>query len=183
MKKLIVFVFSFLFFNLSAQDYYRLHERRLNYNQAGNITMGSVNSLSSDSLSGSSCAAQKNIVQHNGVFYHVYHSSITGDADIYLRTSTNGINWTTPVVVNDDIGTESQIFASLVVIDSGLVQKVIVGWRDSRLGANNIQYRVAVSNNGGSTFQPSVQISSHTDSPLNINGNLAADAAGNIYAT
>jgi len=182
MKLAFTLLLAIICFHANTQDYYRLHERKLSFNQNGITSMGVESSLTDDTLSGNSCAGQKNLVQHNGVFYHVYHSSISGDADIYLRKSNDGINWTVPVVVNDDIDIETQIWPSLVVIDSALIQKVIVGWRDSRLGNNNIQYRVAVSNDGGNTFQPSVQVSSHSDSPVNINGNLAADAGGNIYA-
>jgi len=182
MKPVFTIVFAFFFLQLSAQNFYRLHERMLSYNQSGLAGMGNVTSQTADSLSGNSTAGQKNMVQHNGVFYHAYHSSVSGDADIYLRKSTNGVNWSNPVVVNNDLTNETQIWPSIVVIDSGLIQKVVVGWRDSRLGENKIQYRVAVSNNGGTSFKPSVQVSNHTDSPVNINGNIAVDAGGNFYA-
>ncbi len=168
---------------VSAQTYNRLHERMLTFSQSGAVSMSNVTSQSPDSLSSNSTAGQKNIIHHLGIFYHVFCSYISGFGDIYLRTSTDGIQWTAPVMVNDGASNTSQANPALAVIDSGSIVKVIVTWGDNRLGNNNVQFRSAVSNNGGISFQPSVQISSHNNSPIFILGNVACDVGGIVYVT
>jgi hypothetical protein len=121
----------------------------------------------------------KNLVYHEGMFYHVF-AQREGDWDVYLRRSADGITWTPKVQVNDDSLNANQYYAGVTVTGTGTNTRVIVQWTDFR--GPNPQLRCAVSADGGNSFSPSVAISNHTDSDF-LDGNIAADAAGNLYAS
>ena len=75
------------------------------------------------------------------------------DLDVFLVTSdNNGTTWSSPVRVNDDVGTSSQFLPS-IAIDSS-TGNVAVGWYDTRADGSNVEaaYYVAVSSDGGRTI-------------------------------
>jgi len=122
----------------------------------------------------------RTLVHHEGRFYHVFHDDRSGDSDVYLRTSDDGVTWTPKVRVSDGPSGTAQGAASLAVWGSGAATRVAVSFADRR--SPNPQLRVAVSTDGGRTFGPSVQLSSHGDS-RDIAGSIAVGADGALYAS
>lgn len=122
---------------------------------------------------------QKNMVFHNGTYYHVFTAD-DGGSDIFLRTSADGLNWTAPIQVNDDVpGDSAQVRSNLVVFGDDIGgTTVVVSWMDGR--AASWQLRTATSTDGGATFAASVPVSAHTDA-MEVRGNLAVDGAGRLY--
>src|SRR5690606_8595479 len=55
------------------------------------------------------------LVYHDGAFYNVFHESRAGDADVYLRTSEDGIAWSDRVLVSDGLPGTSQHSGSVAV--------------------------------------------------------------------
>jgi hypothetical protein len=94
--------------------------------------------------------------------YPDFPSGTTSGANIniYLVKSTNGgASWSTPVKVNDDAGTATQIFPWLSIDQSD--GSVNVSWYDSRIDpANNrkTQLFYARSSNGGASFEPNILV-------------------------
>ena len=112
--------------------------------------------------------------QHNGRLYFVFVSEEpqeSNDTDINVAYSDdNGTTWSTPVRVNDDIGTNSQ-FNPKIAID-GTTGRIAVAWYDARNDngdgrhgdTNNkpnddITIYSAVSRDGGNTFLPNRRLS------------------------
>ena len=111
---------------------------------------------------------------HNGRLYFVFVSEEpqeSNDTDINVSYSDdNGTTWSTPVRVNDDIGTNSQ-FNPKIAID-GTTGRIAVAWYDARNDngdgrrgdTNNkpnddIAIYSAVSRDGGNTFLPNRRLS------------------------
>jgi hypothetical protein len=115
----------------------------------------------------------KNMVVHDGTFYHVY-SVIDGDHDVYLRTSTDGLNWTGRIRVNDDSLDAAQ-YSPTVAVHGALV---VIAWTDFR--TVNPQIRAAWSTDGGVTWGASAPVSDHTDN-VNITGHVAVGRDGTFY--
>ena len=99
----------------------------------------------------------------DGRLYLTYTDLAPGglpDVDVLVMFSDNGgLNWSVPVIVHDDVGSNSQFLPWLDVDQvTGLVTTV---WYDARNDANNKQVEVflAVSNDGGATWQPNVLVS------------------------
>ncbi len=62
----------------------------------------------------------KKIVVHEGKFYHVFTDrSEGGDHDVYLRLSTDGIQWGNKIRVSDDSLDAQQHFPTIAVHGSG----------------------------------------------------------------
>ncbi len=122
----------------------------------------------------------RTMAYHEGRFYHVFHDNSTGDNDVYLRTSTDGVSWTPKVRVSDGPTGTTQARASIAVWGSGAGTRVAVSYDDR--ATSNPQIRVATSADGGATFGPSVQVSSHTDNS-NIQGSIAVGEDGTLYAS
>ncbi len=68
---------------------------------------------------------QKNLVRHGGLYYHVF-GKVNGDADLYLHTSADGLNWSPSVQVNDDVANSAQVAPNLVVYDDNGATMVVV---------------------------------------------------------
>jgi hypothetical protein len=82
------------------------------------------------------------------------------DSNIYLMHSDDeGATWSTPVKVNDDVGTKSQFNGALDV--DPMTGYVALGWYDARNapGNDNVQFYGTMSTDGGNTFLPNVQFS------------------------
>jgi len=114
---------------------------------------------------------------HFGRVYLIYTDEIpneSNDTDVFVRYSdNNGVNWSSPIRVNDDLTTRSQFFPRIAVDPkSGAVAAC---WYDCRNdagsggpsdrtpGANNdTQFYAAVSVDGGVTWLPNVRVSAGT---------------------
>jgi len=100
------------------------------------------------------------------------------DVDVLTMFSDDGgFTWSVPVMVHDDGTTLSQFLPWLDVDQvTGLVTTV---WYDARNDANNKQVEVflAVSDDGGATWQPNVQVS---DNPSDQSTDNASRYLGNF---
>jgi hypothetical protein len=104
---------------------------------------------------------------NNGRLYLVYTNETpdeSNDTDIFVRRSDDdGANWSAPVRVNDDAGTNAQILPEMAVDQTtGFIG---VSWHDARndvVNNNTTQFFGAFSTDGGVTFRPNVQISAGT---------------------
>ena len=86
-------------------------------------------------------------------------------ADIYFSRSTDeGLNWSVPIIINDDDKTtepKDQFYSSIAVNTRGII---ILTWYDGRYSSSNkanedIRYFMAKSNNGGLSFEKNFSIS------------------------
>src|SRR3989442_3459698 len=82
-----------------------------------------------------------------------WSGSSTGD-DIYVTKSLNdGRSWSTPVRVNDDSGSGSQVQPSLSLDPAN---NIYVAWTDMRGGTNDVYF--SKSANGGLRFSANVRV-------------------------
>ena len=102
---------------------------------------------------------------YNSYLYFVYPDFPSGtttgtNINIYLVRSTNGgTSWSTPVKVNDDSGTATQIFPWLAVDPTD--GSVNVSWYDTRADSTNnrkSQFFYARSVDGGNTFESNILV-------------------------
>ena len=92
----------------------------------------------------------------------------SANTDIKLIDSGNsGATWSKPVVVNDDGGSNSQFLPAIAVDPS--TGNVAVSWYDARNDPANTktQFFAALSNNGGASFLPNVQVGEGTSNAQN----------------
>jgi len=118
---------------------------------------------------------------YDGRVYLTYTDTGSGgmpDVNIYVTYSDNdGSSWSTPVLVNDDGGTNSQFLPwSDVDQVTGLLTTV---WYDARNDTNNkaVEVFMAVSSDGGATFDTNVLVS---DNPSNMSTDNTDRYAGNF---
>jgi len=117
-------------------------------------------------------AADNSYTANRGNVYIVYAANPTGpdNADVFLIRSTNyGINWSTPLRVNDDATTTDQFLPSVSVDNT--TGKIFVCWYDSRVDpGSNLQTRLyaAVSTNGGVSFMTNENVSDVSFNPNNM---------------
>jgi hypothetical protein len=117
-------------------------------------------------------AADNSSTATRGNVYIVYAANPSGpdNADVFLIRSTNyGINWSTPLRVNDDATTTDQWLPSVSV--DNRTGKIFVCWYDSRVDpSGNLQTRLyaAVSSNGGISFMTNENVSDVSFNPNNM---------------
>lgn len=91
------------------------------------------------------------------------------EADVFCVRSTNGgVNWQTPVTVNDDGTIYSQVLPWVVVKINGLVDISYYHFRMSPLNmwAPGAELRMAVSSDGGTSFTPSFAVQDTVVTPV-----------------
>ena len=117
-------------------------------------------------------AADNSSTPTRGNVYIVYAANPSGpdNADVFLIRSTNyGLNWSTPLRVNDDATTTDQWLPSVSV--DNRTGKIFVCWYDSRVDpSGNLQTRLyaAVSSNGGTSFMTNENVSDVSFNPNNM---------------
>ncbi|MBN1139010.1 MAG: carboxypeptidase regulatory-like domain-containing protein [Anaerolineae bacterium] len=99
------------------------------------------------------------------------NGATTGETDVYYATRPVGSSWQANVKVNDDTGTENQIYPSLVIDGLGNVYAL---WRDSDL---YFAFRPA-----HGSWGTSVRVNDSPDAVW-FSSALAIDGVGNTYAT
>jgi hypothetical protein len=115
-----------------------------------------------------------------GNIYIVYASNPPGPdlADIFFVKSTNsGINWSTPIKLNDDATTTDQWMPTISTDKTG---KIFISWYDSRNDpTNNILTDIygTTSSDGGITFAPDNRISNASFNPDNMSTSGGNDAS------
>jgi subtilisin-like proprotein convertase family protein len=99
---------------------------------------------------------------HSGRVYLAYTdapSVASNDTNIFVRFSDdNGLNWSPPVRVNDDLGDSSQ-FLPAIAVDQA-TGHVALSWYDARNSSTNVFARLfaAVSTDNGASFLPNVAV-------------------------
>lgn len=136
---------------------------------------------------------------NNGRIYVAYTAVGGGgafDTNVVLQFSDNGgATWSAAVTVNDDGGALSQFHPWVAVDNCGSsLGRVVVTFYDARNHAANqqVQNFLAVSEDGGATFQPNVRVSAgqsdqSTANPSRTGNNyleyIGADACNNVACT
>lgn len=141
---------------LEAQTTYQLRHRVFYFNSGSLMNSTNVSDPSSGNDDQRNASiGQHNVVVHNGVFYHTYCDDRSGDYDIYLRTSEDGLNWTDIAQVNDD-SLNNQYNPTIAIYDDGGNTIVVVVWQE----VDGVEHKIrsATSSDGGQTFSPSVEI-------------------------
>lgn len=114
-------------------------------------------------------------------------SNQNGDPDVYITTTNNGgLNWSTPVRVNDDALSNGKA-QDLAWVSYSNNNKIVAVWRDKRNGAGTGFYQpsdmyCSVSTNNGTSFLPNIRLSNVSaahDTILTQNGNDFSSCAIN----
>ncbi len=126
-----------------------------------------------------------------GRLYMVYTdapTSTSNDLNIFTRFSTdNGLSWSAPVRVNDDLaGVNSQFFSKISCDPT--TGNIAVSWYDCRNspGNNTVQLWSAISIDGGATFLPNVKVSAGSTNGVGAGGGnelgdyIGLDFYGNV---
>jgi subtilisin-like proprotein convertase family protein len=113
-------------------------------------------------------AADNTYGPYRGNVYIVYCGKGEGadKADIFFLKSTNyGVNWTTPIKLNDDNTTNDQWMPAISVDRNG---KIYADWYDSRFDSQNRMTKLygTISTNGGASFYPDFPISTIAFDPV-----------------
>jgi hypothetical protein len=103
----------------------------------------------------------------NGDVYVAYASNPPGpdQSDIYFsRSSDGGVTWSPPVRVNDDHTQNDQFFSFITVAPDGTIG---ISFYDRRNDPDNLKIDkyMAISRDGGRTFEPNIRLSS-VSSPI-----------------
>ena len=136
---------------------------------------------------------------NNGRIYVTYTAVGGGgafDTNVVMRFSDTGAaTWSAPVTVNDDGGALSQFHPWVAVDNCGAsLGRVVVTFYDARNHAPNqrVQNFLAVSEDGGATFQPNVRVSAgqsdqSTANPLRTANNyleyIGVDVCNSVACT
>ncbi|MFN5370083.1 MAG: T9SS type A sorting domain-containing protein [Bacteroidia bacterium] len=161
MKNILLTTFcAALFVHTDAQDIQSTVASRVLYlNESGIIDTSSekYTPLSEGGVSVYS-AGMNHTKSFEGTFYQAYY----GGNKIRFRKSADGVNWSTPVTIEDTSITDGQpAYGSIAVWRSG--NQVNVGIAYSYFNIANPQNKFVLSNDGGITFQEPVFLSNHTD--------------------
>jgi hypothetical protein len=98
-----------------------------------------------------------------------------------VHSTDGGTTWSKPVPVAPPSDNHDQFFPWLAVSQSGLVG---VSWLDRRNDPNNVDYQAfaAISNDGGQSFQPNVQLTTAFSNPNDNGGSdFIGDYTGNTW--
>ena len=174
MKTLILFFAALLTSNVFGQSNLKwTMASNVLYFNSGGLTGQSNEILSSRSDSSSSSAASsKYLVCFEGVFYQTFHSGKfeTGIGKCVFRKSNDGINWTNVVRVGDAPAGKGEIDPVISVWRKDTNINVGIAYIDRRGSAE--QCRFTLSTDGGTTFQPTVQISNNTTRIISYTGGM-----------
>ncbi|MEK7681105.1 MAG: hypothetical protein AAB348_03635, partial [Patescibacteria group bacterium] len=149
-----------------------------NYVTSTNLVVG--NSLTLATSSALTVSAATNIVSSmfyngismvkdsNGIFYISYltESASTTRREVFFRTSTDGVAWSTPVAVSESVGSYDVSASRLVVDSSNVVHMVFSKW-------GTIFYASSTNN-----FAQPQSLGAYT-----WDGSIALDSSGKVHIT
>lgn len=170
---LILVLFSGTLF-AQVREQGSVNSRKFIYNSAGLVNMGpELHSQISDSSLGVFSFSLKHTVIFEGMYYQSLYTNKQNSTNykVVIRKSADGENWSPFVRVGDAAANEDEYYSNIYVWRKGA--NVHVGVMYGFWTTPNPHIRFALSTNGGASFQPSVQISSHTDNFTIFPGGLA----------
>jgi hypothetical protein len=170
---LLLLVFAWGSF-AQVREQYSVASRKLIFNSAGLVSQGAeLQSPLSDSSVAAFSYSQKTMVNFEGVYYQAVNSNkFAGTtSQVAVRKSMDGINWSGLTRVSDAGLDKNEYHSNIYVWRKG--GNINVGVVYGFWSAANPNLRYALSTNGGNTFQPSVQLSSHTDNFTIFLGGIA----------
>ncbi|NOS83760.1 MAG: T9SS type A sorting domain-containing protein [Ignavibacteria bacterium] len=159
-----------------VREHYAINSKLLTFNST-NGALINQSSINSSAVGDSSCSAStyslKSMTCFEGVFYQAVSTNLSQSANsnLYLRKSTDGINWGPFVRIDDAPLDKSGYSGNIYVWRKNSAVNIVVSFYDNRL--SNPQLRAALSTNGGASFLPSIQVSSHNDNFTLFNGGIS----------
>lgn len=185
MQKLFLFLLVFLVQQVivsqqeiisQVREHYAINSKLVTFNSTTGALINQ-SAIISSAVGDSSCSAfsysMKSMTCFEGTFYQAVNTNLiqaTG-ANLYLRKSTDGINWGPLTRVDDTPAGKNGYMGNVYIWRKNSAVNIIVTFYDER--TSNPQLRAALSTNGGSTFLPSIQVSSHNDNFTLFNGGIS----------
>ena len=94
----------------------------------------------------------------------VWNDQLFGNPDILsIRSTDGGQNWSSPIRVNDDMGSDAQFFPWITFDTDGTAYVV---WYDRRQNGSDIDVYIAWSTDGGQTYQENVRVTGAGFAPV-----------------
>lgn len=150
------------------------NSRKLIFNSGGLINTGAeMHTALADSSTGGFTYSLKHTTVFEGIYYQALHTNKHNGTNhkIVIRKSADGENWSPMVRVGDAALNQNEYYANIHVWKKGA--NINVGVMYGFWSDPNPHIRFALSTNGGVSFQPSVQVSTHTDNFTLFPGGLA----------
>ena len=147
-----------------VREQYALAVKKLVFGPSGLISQGpELQTGAEDSSSAAFSYSLKSIVTFEGTYYQTFYSNkLNGSNEkVFLRKSTDGVNWSPAVRVGDAPADKSEYHSNTYVWKKAGITYAGVVYSDWRTA--NPQIKFALSTNGGNSFMPPVQVSSHND--------------------
>jgi hypothetical protein len=111
-------------------------------------------------------------VDNSGNICVVWQDYATSNWEIYYATSTDGVIWSPPVNISNNLGVSAE--PAIAIDNSGNLHVV---WQDDSLTHNEIYY--ANSTDGGTTWSPPVIITG--DDYISVYPDIAIDSSSNLH--
>lgn len=150
------------------------NSRKLVFNSGGLVNMGpEIHTPLSDSSIGAFSYSHKHTVIFEGTYYQTLHTGKYNGTNwkAVFRKSSDGENWSPIVRVGDAALNQDEYHSNIYVWRKGA--NIHVGIMYGFWTTANPHIRFALSTNGGVSFQPSVQVSTHADNFTIFLGGLA----------
>jgi hypothetical protein len=143
----------------------------------GGTSFGTSTRVTDTSFATNNRLSFPSIITSGSNVYVTWGDNQSGNWDIRMAYSTNGgTTWSTPIKVNDDIGSSEQYYPDIAIDKNNTIY---VAWQDAR--NNNIDIYSANSTNGGSTFGASSRVDHDTTSGYQRYPSIVAEPNGGIY--
>jgi hypothetical protein len=159
-----------------VREHYALNSKLVTFNSTTG-TLLNQSAINSTAVGDSSCSSysysMKSMTCFEGTFYQAVNTNLNQStvSNSYLRKSTNGITWG-PLMRIDDAPTDKNAYSgNIYVWRKNSAINIVVTYYDNR--TPNPQLRASLSTNGGTSFLPSIQVSSHNDNFTLFNGGIS----------
>ena len=159
-----------------VREHYAMNSKLLTFNST-NGALINQSSIISSAVGDSSCSAftysLKSMTCFEGIFYQAVGTNLNQSAisNSYLRKSTDGVSWSPLVRIDDAPLNENAYQGNIYVWRKNGNVNIVVTFYDDR--TSNPQLRATLSTNGGASFLPSIQVSSHNDNFTLFNGGIS----------
>lgn len=159
-----------------VREHYAMNSKLLTFNST-NGALINQSSIISSAVGDSSCSAftysLKSMTCFEGIFYQAVGTNLNQSAisNSYLRKSTDGITWSPLVRIDDAPLNENAYQGNIYAWRKNGNVNIVVTFYDDR--TSNPQLRATLSTNGGASFLPSIQVSSHNDNFTLFNGGIS----------